>query len=54
MRRGGVDLDRAPREAVEMLIEANTPVEDGPELHPRGRRRRRRRNREHAWMLEKE
>jgi hypothetical protein len=53
MRRGGVDIDRAPKEAVEMLIEANTPVEDGPELHPRGWRRRRR-NREHAWMLEKE
>ena len=28
MRRGGVDLDRAPKEAMEMLIEANTPVED--------------------------
>jgi hypothetical protein len=39
MRRGGVDLDRAPKEAVEMLIEANTPVEDGPELRERGRRR---------------
>jgi transcriptional regulator with XRE-family HTH domain len=42
MRRGGVDIDRAPKEAVEMLIEANTPVEDGAELHPRGWRRRRR------------
>jgi hypothetical protein len=39
MRRGGVDLDRAPKEAVEMLIEANTPVEDGPALRERGRRR---------------
>jgi transcriptional regulator with XRE-family HTH domain len=38
MRGGGVDIDRAPREAVEMLIEANTPVEDGPELRERGRR----------------
>ena len=54
MQRGGVDIDRAPKEAVEMLIEANTPVEDGPELHPRGWRRPRRRNRDHAWMLEKE
>ena len=39
MRRGGVDLDRAPKEAVEMLIEANTPKEDHPALRPRGRRR---------------
>jgi hypothetical protein len=45
MRRGGVDLDRAPKQAVEMLIEANTPVEDSPELHPRGWRRPRRRAR---------
>jgi hypothetical protein len=52
MRRGGVDIDRAPKEAVEMLIEANTPVEDGLEPRPRGRRSRR--NREHAWLLEKE
>jgi hypothetical protein len=37
MRR--VDFDRAPKEAVEMVIEANTPVEDGPELRERGRRR---------------
>ena len=27
MRRGGVDLDRAPKEAVQMLIKANTPRE---------------------------
>jgi hypothetical protein len=39
MRRGGVDLDRVPKEAVEMLIEANTPAEDHPALRPRGRRR---------------
>jgi hypothetical protein len=52
MRRGGVDIDRAPKEAVEMLIEANTPVEGGPESRLRGRRSRR--NREHAWLLEKE
>jgi hypothetical protein len=39
MRRGGVDIDRAPKEAVEMLIEANTPVEDSPALRERGRRR---------------
>jgi transcriptional regulator with XRE-family HTH domain len=52
MRRGGVDIDRAPKEAVEMLIEANTPVEDGPELRERGRHSRR--NRQPAWMREKE
>jgi hypothetical protein len=52
MQRGGVDIDRAPQEAVEMVIEANTPVEDHPELRPRGRRSKR--VREHAWMLEKE
>jgi hypothetical protein len=52
MQRGGVDIDRAPQEAVDMLIEAKTPVEDHPELRERGRRSRR--NREHAWMLEKE
>ncbi len=39
MRRGGVDIDRAPKEAVDMLIEANTPAEDHPALRPRGRRR---------------
>jgi hypothetical protein len=52
MRRGGVDLDRAPQEAVEMLIEANTPVEDGPALRKRGSRSWR--NRDHAWLREKE
>ncbi len=51
MQRGGVDIDRAPKEAVEMVIEANKPVEDYPELRPRGRRSRR--VREHAWMREK-
>jgi hypothetical protein len=43
MRRGGVDLDRAPKEAVAMVIDANTPVEDFREL-PRGGRRPRSRN----------
>ncbi len=52
MQRGGVDIDRAPKEAVDLVIEANTPVEDYPELRPRGRRSRR--NREHAWLREKE
>jgi hypothetical protein len=39
MRRGGVDTDRAPKEAVELVIEAYVPVEDHPALRPRGRRR---------------
>ena len=37
MRRGGVDLDRAPQKAVEMLIEANTPEEDDPKMRVRER-----------------
>jgi sirohydrochlorin ferrochelatase len=42
MRRGGVDLDRAPKEAVDMVIEANTPVEDVGKIRmPRGGRRKR-------------
>jgi hypothetical protein len=41
MRRGGVDLDRAPKEALDLVIEANTPVEDVGKLRlPRGGRRR--------------
>jgi hypothetical protein len=52
MQRGGVDIDRAPKEAVELVIEANTPVEDYPELRERGRRSRR--VREYARMREKE
>jgi hypothetical protein len=52
MQRGGVDIDRAPKEAVDLVIEANAPVENYPELRRRGRRSRR--NREHAWLREKE
>jgi hypothetical protein len=51
MQRGGVDIDRAPKEAVDLVIEANVPVPDYPELRERGRRSRR--NREHAWLREK-
>jgi hypothetical protein len=41
MRRGGVDLDRAPKEAMDLVIDANTPVEDVGKLRlPRGGRRR--------------
>jgi hypothetical protein len=40
MRRGGVDLDRAPKEALDLLMDAHTPPEDHPALRPRGWRRR--------------
>ena len=44
MRRGGVDLDRAPQEALDLVIDANTPEEpDHPALHPRGWKGKRRR-----------
>jgi hypothetical protein len=41
MRRGGVDIDRAPQEAVDLLLEARTPAEDFPELRERGKKRKR-------------
>jgi hypothetical protein len=42
MRRGGVDIDRIPEEAMALLEEAHTPPErDHPALRPRGARRRR-------------
>lgn len=41
MRRGGVDTDRIPAEAMTLLEEAHTPPErDHPALRPRGKRRR--------------
>jgi hypothetical protein len=41
MRRGGVDLDRAPKEALDLVIDANTPLEDVGKIRmPRGGRRR--------------
>jgi transcriptional regulator with XRE-family HTH domain len=40
MRRGGVDTDRAPQEAIDLLIEARAPLEEHPSLRPPGRRRR--------------
>jgi hypothetical protein len=40
MRRGGVDIDRAPQAALDLLTDAHTPPEeDHPALHARGRRR---------------
>jgi len=41
LRRGGVDIDRAPQEALDLVIDANLPVEgDHPALRERGKRRR--------------
>jgi hypothetical protein len=52
MRRGGVDLDRAPKEALDLVVDANTPLEDFLELRLKGKHSRR--NKYHAWMREKE
>jgi hypothetical protein len=49
MRRGGVDLDRAPKAALELLIEAKVPEEDNP--HLKDRKPRSRSNPEHAKLL---
>jgi hypothetical protein len=40
MRRGGVELDRAPQPALDLVIGAHTPPEDHPALRPSGSRRR--------------
>jgi uncharacterized protein YerC len=50
MRRGGVDIDRAPQEALELLIEAKVPEQDNPAFRERGARSRRS-NPEHARLL---
>ena len=49
MRRGGVDIDRAPKAALELLIEAKAPEEDNSML--RDPRPRSRSNPEHAEAL---
>jgi hypothetical protein len=49
MRRGGVDIDRAPKEALELLIEAKVPEEDSPQLRDPAPRSRS--NPEHARLL---
>jgi hypothetical protein len=36
MRRGGVDLDRIPQDALDALTHAHTPPDDHPALRPRG------------------
>ena len=39
MRRGGVDLDRIPQDALDLLTHAHTPPEDDhPALHRRGKK----------------
>jgi hypothetical protein len=40
MRRGGVDIDRAPQEALDLVLDARAPEDDSPALHPRGWRGR--------------
>lgn len=40
IRRQGVDLDRARQEALDLVIDAATPIEDHPALRPRGSRRK--------------
>jgi hypothetical protein len=50
LRARGVDLDRAPPEAVKDFIASRAPPRDDPALRPRGHRSKR--NRDHARMLE--
>jgi hypothetical protein len=40
LQRGGVDLDRAPQDAMDLVLAAHTPAEDHPALRPRGRQRK--------------
>ena len=49
MRRGGVDIDRAPKAALELLIEAKVPEEDNSMLRDRAPRPRS--NPEHSELL---
>jgi len=39
MRRGGINLDRAPQEALDLIIDARLPPDDHPALRARGRHR---------------
>jgi hypothetical protein len=48
----GVDLNRAPREAIDDFLEHREPPKEKPPRHGRGRRSRL--DREHAWLLERE
>jgi hypothetical protein len=39
MRRGGVDLDRIPQDALDLVTHAHSPPEDDhPALHRRGKK----------------
>ena len=49
MRRGGIDLDRAPQEALDLVLEARAPMEDNRAL--RDPTPRPRSNPEHAQLL---
>jgi hypothetical protein len=49
MRRGGVDIDRAPQEALDLVLAARAPEEDSPQL--RDPKPRSRSNPEHAELL---
>jgi hypothetical protein len=49
MRRRGVDIDRAPQEALDLVLAARAPEEDSPQL--RDRKPRSRSNPEHAQLL---
>ena len=40
LKRRGITVDRAPQEAVDLVVGANLPPDDHPALHPRGRRSR--------------
>jgi hypothetical protein len=51
MYRGGVNVDRAPQEALDLLVDARLPTDDHPALQPR-RGHRSKRNRDHVRMLE--
>ena len=54
MHRAGVNTDRAPQEALDLVIDANLPVEDDhPALRPRGARSGPQRNREHTSISKK-
>lgn len=53
MQRGGVDIDRAPKEALDLVIEANTPADpDHPALR-KGGGRPSNRGRQHRSMRER-
>jgi len=52
LQADGVNLDRAPRAALQDVIDSHAPPRDFPELRPRGQRSRR--NSAHARLLEKD